>query len=167
MRPLVHTLQYGAGKDTLTIREVITVAYSREVELKQKGMLSKERQSDGLYVYARGRSSNKNEIENSKPWQNEQKGRIKSKSRSKLTGKSNKTCCVCGTEGHWKRDFPERKKSLFHNKSSNSENIAENLPGPTAPTASLFVSKEEWVLDSGCTFHTTPRKELLTELVEF
>lgn len=32
--PLVHTLQYGTWKDTLTVSEVMASAYSKEVELK-------------------------------------------------------------------------------------------------------------------------------------
>ena len=92
---------------------------------------------------------------------------MRSKSRGKPSGKTDKTCWVCGAEGHWKRDCPERKKGSSHQRSSNSANVAANLPGPMALTASLFVSEEEWVLDSGCTFHITPRKEILTDLVEF
>ena len=45
--------------------------------------------------------------------------------------------------------------------------MAQKLPGPIALTTSLLVSKDEWVLDSGCTFHITQRRELLTEFKEF
>ena len=31
---LVHTLQYGTGRDTLTVSEVVTSAYSKEAELR-------------------------------------------------------------------------------------------------------------------------------------
>ncbi|KAF8077390.1 hypothetical protein N665_1041s0005 [Sinapis alba] len=34
-------------------------------------------------------------------------------------------------------------------------------------TASVQDTKEEWVLDSGCTFHITPNKEVLFDLEEF
>lgn len=44
--------------------------------------------------------------------------------------------------------------------------MAETLPGPIALTVSLLVSEEEWMLDSGFTFHITPRRELLTEFKE-
>lgn len=43
--PLVHTLKYGMGKDTLTLREVTTSAYTKEVELRQKGLLNKGKSS--------------------------------------------------------------------------------------------------------------------------
>lgn len=38
---LVHTLKYDSGKDTLTINEVVTSAYSKEVELKEKRIVNK------------------------------------------------------------------------------------------------------------------------------
>lgn len=37
--PLVHTLKYGSGKDTLTVHEVVTSAYAKETELIEKGAL--------------------------------------------------------------------------------------------------------------------------------
>lgn len=165
--PLVHTLQYGTGRDTLTVSEVMTAAYSKEAELKQKGLLSNGKQSEGLYVDARGRQSQRNEGGYNRSRNNKQKGRGRSKSRGKNGGKTDKTCWVCGSEGHWKRDCPERRNESSQFKPANSTNFAENLPGPLVLTASLLVLEEEWVLDSGCTFHITPRKELLTDLVEF
>lgn len=45
--------------------------------------------------------------------------------------------------------------------------MAKDLPGPIALTVSLIVSHEEWVLESGCTFHITQRRDLLSEFVEF
>lgn len=65
--PLVHTLQYGTGKDTLTVNEVMTAAYSKEVELKQKGLLTRGKQSEGLYVDSRGRQSTRGETAKGKP----------------------------------------------------------------------------------------------------
>lgn len=44
---LVHILQYGTGKDTLTVNEVMTAAYSKEVELKKKVVTTKGKLSEG------------------------------------------------------------------------------------------------------------------------
>lgn len=63
---LVHTLQYGTGKDTLAVSEVMASAYSKEVELKQKGVGAKGRQSEGLYTESRGRLNNRGESGNGK-----------------------------------------------------------------------------------------------------
>lgn len=58
--PLVHTLKYGSGKDTLTVNEVITSAYSKETELREKGLLGKNKNvAEGLYVNERGRNDRK------------------------------------------------------------------------------------------------------------
>lgn len=97
--PLVHTLQYGMGKDTLTVNEVMTAAYSKEVELKQKGLLTRGKQSEGLYVDSRGRQSTRGETAKGKPW-NKGKGRFRSKSRGRSSTKSEKACWICGSETH-------------------------------------------------------------------
>lgn len=164
--PLVHTLQYGTGKDTLTVNEVVTAAYPKEVELKQKGLLTRGKQAEGLYVDSRGRSTTRGDSGKGKPW-NRGKGRFRSKSRGKTTEKSDTACWVCGSESHWKRDCPERKKGFQQLKQQEGANIAAKLPGPTTLTASLVVSEDEWVLDSGCTFHITPRREVLSDFEEF
>ena len=61
---LVDTLKYGTTKETLTMNDVINSAYSKEVELKEKGLLNKSRSdAEGLYVEdSRGRSDKKGYI---------------------------------------------------------------------------------------------------------
>lgn len=55
--PLVHTLKYGSGKDTLTVSDVVSAAYSKETELREKGVLGKSKSdAEGLYVGDWGRS---------------------------------------------------------------------------------------------------------------
>ncbi|CAA7038779.1 unnamed protein product [Microthlaspi erraticum] len=135
--PLVHTLQYGSGKETLTVNEVVTSAYSKEAELRQKGLLNKSRQvAEGLYVESRGRSD-------------KQGGSPKNKSRSKSKqkfDKNNTGCFICGSEDHWKRECPERKKP------PNSANIAVEPKQPIVLTVSTQDSKKEWVMDSAITY---------------
>lgn len=40
------------------------------------------------------------------------------------------------------------------------------LPTSIALTASLLAKSDEWVLDPGCTFHITPRREVLSNFEE-
>ena len=48
---LVHTLKYGNGKETLTIKEVTTSAYAKEAELKEKGLLKRSKSdAEGLVL---------------------------------------------------------------------------------------------------------------------
>ena len=96
---LVHTLKYGTGKDTLTVTEVVSSAYAKETELKQRGLLGKSGKSnEGLYVESRGRSSKRNDRGNHNIQSD--KGRSRSRghrSQSKLrANKDGKTpCFIC------------------------------------------------------------------------
>ena len=40
------------------------------------------------------------------------------------------------------------------------------LPDTVALTASLQSTRNDWVMDSGCTFHITPRREVLSDFME-
>lgn len=156
---LVHTLKYGSGKDTLTINEVVTSAYSKEIELKEKGLFSRSKaDAEGLYVESRGRSDKKG----GSNWRGKSKGRGRSQSKPRFN-KNSKGCFVCGKEDHWKRDFPERK----NHKAPGAANVTTKSKDPMVLTASTVSTEKEWVLYSGCTFHITPDKESLFDLQEF
>lgn len=70
---------------------------------------------------------------------------------------------MCGKKGHFKRDCSERKEQ----KSSSSAYVVEEKEFPMILSASIHDTKEECVLDSGCTFHITPKREVLFDLEEF
>lgn len=48
-----------------------------------------------------------------------------------------------------------------------SANVVYEVPQPMALTVSTDYNKDEWVLDSGCTFHITPDKNWLFDLKDF
>lgn len=58
---LVHTLKYGNGKETLTLQEVTTSAYAKEVELKEAGLIGKARSNAEGLIAERGRSESKSQ----------------------------------------------------------------------------------------------------------
>ena len=154
---LRDTLKYGVGKTvTLTVEDVTSSAYSKEIELREKGLLGKTKPNSERLFVGRGRTENRNSGQGG----NKSKGNDKiSKSRPKGQPKT-RECWVCGKEGHFKADCPERKKA----KSAANMTIEEEHP--MILTSSLHDTKNEWVLDSGCTFHITPDKGVLFDLEE-
>ena len=78
-------------------------------------------------------------------------------------------CWFCKKEGHIRRNCPSRKKGQ-ENGSGKSEfaNISYGYNSGYAGYDSgegLIISDlspcDEWILDSSCTFHMTPRREYL------
>lgn len=120
--PLVHTLKYGTGKETLTVREVKTSAYAKAAELRFKGVLKKGKSSsEGLYVESRGRSSKRNNGGQEQGKSKNQGGKSKSKNRFNKGNKG--TCLICGKEGHWKRECPSRGQRQNEGSSVNSASV--------------------------------------------
>lgn len=64
-------------------------------------------------------------------------------------------------EGHFKHDCPKRKDKNYE-----TTNVAHEKEHPMILTASVQETKDEWVLDSGCSFHITPTKHVLFDLEE-
>ena len=148
---LKDTLKYG--KETLSLDEVISAAYSKELDLKASGKTSK---SNGEGLNVRGRSEKK-----------ENQGRSHSKSRSK--SRTKKTCWTCHKEGHIKRFCPQRKKNnakADDNSTGDAASVSEEYDNADVLTVSRTDPRDEWILDSGCTFHMTPRKDWLFDFKE-
>lgn len=93
------------------------------------------------------------------------------KSRSKSRGrKSNKTCRYCKKSGHEISDcFILKKKQEKQEKGKSPQSPeAANIEADSGDDITLSVvtsnkrSKTEWILDTGCTFHMCPYKDLFT-----
>lgn len=154
---LKETLKYG--RDSLSLSEVTGAARSKERELRESGKLSKS-DGEGLYV-ERGRSDSRKGSGKPWKWRSRSKfGRSKSRPRN---SKTNKGCFVCGKEDHWKKDCPDRRS----NKQENTANLAEGPKQPLVLTISTKDTQEEWVMDSGCSFHITPDRSYMFYLEEF
>ncbi|WZZ59084.1 hypothetical protein YC2023_059191 [Brassica napus] len=155
---LVHTLKYGNRKETLTLNEVTSFVYAKEVELKEKGLIGKAKSNAEGLVVARGRPERKGSGQSS--------GRSKSRdSRSKSRLKNQhkaRECWICGKEGHFKKDCPEKKNG----RAADSANVAQEKEFLMILTASEKDPKSEWAMDSGCTFHITPDRDALFDFKE-
>ena len=157
---LVHTLKYGNSKETLTLKEVTTSAYSKEVELREKGLLGKSSSAaEGLLVSKRN-GEKRQGVKQRRGRSKSGDSRFKKNSRSQTPAKL-REFWACGCEGHFKRDCPERKDG---NKQQNA-NVAQRQE-PMILTASIHDTRDQWVLDSCCTVHITPDREVLFDFKE-
>lgn len=152
--PLVHTLKYGRDQDTISLKEITSAAYSIELDMKAKcGQGSSGKSSEGLYFQSRGRPEKKHTS----------KG--KTNDRSKSRPKTKRTCWICGAEGHFKRECPKRNHQGSLVKGEASIGKAQDNE-PVMLTASSQVNREGWVLDSGCSYHMTFRRDLMFDVEE-
>ncbi|KAF5775409.1 putative RNA-directed DNA polymerase [Helianthus annuus] len=149
----VDTLMYA--RETLSMEEVLAALNSKELKKKT---VDKEEGSDGLYV--RGRPENRS----SKSF----KG---SSSRSKSKTKFKRKCFVCNSEKHLKKDCPEWKRKKTESSSSKSytshsvqEDSSDGYDSADVLSVTWDEVKKHWVMDSGCSFHMTPRREYFKDL---
>ncbi|GJV12522.1 retrotransposon protein, putative, ty1-copia subclass [Tanacetum coccineum] len=114
---------------------------------------------DGLYV--RGRSNHQD---------NQGRGSSRSKSKGKETYKLK--CYICYSEDHLKKDCPKRnkKKSTGFVKKNVGQGSSIHSEDYDNGDLLMAVSEErflEWIIDSGGSFHMTPRRDFLFDFKEF
>ena len=155
---LRDTLRYGTGRTTLTLDEVVAAIYAKELENGSNSKGSKG-EAESLYVREkgdqRGRSDNRD---------------INSRSKSRSKSRGRKVCWSCGEEGHFKGSCPNKGKT--HNKpkhqGSSSRGEAAMVKDNKNEATGLYVLEalystdinleNEWVLDTGCSYHMTYKK---------
>ncbi|KAL8553934.1 hypothetical protein ACS0TY_002262 [Phlomoides rotata] len=150
------------GRDNVTLDIVVNGLKSKELDLRQHGS------SKGEVMHVRGRS--KTRYQNKKHVENGQGSKGNgNKARSKSTTKTRK-CFKCHEPGHMIKDCPQKN----HDKQNNNEhaNIVfgqENFGEVhmvTEPCVnsvhSIGMNRHEWLIDSGCSYHMSPFKELFT-----
>lgn len=146
----VDTLKYE--RQSLKLEEVVIAIVAKDNDFKT----FERSQADAENLNVKGRPKKKNW---KKGGNNRGRGRSKSKNRAKK-------CFVCHKEGHFRRDYPERRNNKKESEAG-SVNIASN-GYESADVLVIFEarSSEKWVLDSGCTFHMTPNRSLFTTFQE-
>ncbi|KAH9801673.1 hypothetical protein KPL71_001112 [Citrus sinensis] len=140
---LVDTLIYG--------RQALTMVDVKET-LSSKAATKKEsKEAEGLM--ARGRSEKK---------ENNRGKQKRSKSRPK-----NKKCLTCHKEGHFKKDCPDRKNKSrdMKEKTGDATVASESIESNGYDSAEVLIvtndqTRSKWVLDSDCSFHMCPNKNL-------
>ena len=140
------------GRESLTLEDVLGALRSRDFEIKKD---KKAASSSGEGLRVRGRPDKRFNS----------KGRKKSNSRSQSRGRgntSNVICWSCKKEGHIRRNCPSRRKgqeTAFDK--PESANVSDGYDSCEGLTISELKPGDEWILDSGCTFHMTPRRDWL------
>ena len=90
-------------------------------------------------------------------------GTWKGRSKSRV-GEDRNKCFYCKEEGHWKRNCPKLKGN-WKNASKASEASSSMVASSSEEEKSevLMVSTscthDNWIMDSGCTYHMTSRRE--------
>ena len=129
------------GRNSLTLDDVLGALRSRELEIK----IEKKATSEGL------------QVKGMTPRRDQQKGR--GKSRSKSRGK--RVCWHCQKEWYLRRNCPDRKKGskgIFNN---DLVNFSNGYANSEVLNVSTNQETNEWIMDSGCSYHMTPRKGLM------
>ncbi|CAA7047040.1 unnamed protein product [Microthlaspi erraticum] len=148
---LKHTLKYG--RESLSLEEVVSAARSRERELSEDHRSDKN-QAASLYTGERGRQPYKGV-----------KGK-NDRSRSRSSSNTRLTCWFCKKEGHIKKDCYARKKKYGIEPQGEAGVITEKLVYTEALSVNGQESKEQWVIDSGCTYHMTSRRDWFSDFNE-
>ena len=157
----VDTILYG--KDTLTMSEVRAALNSKEIQKKSEDRT----ETGGEGLFARGRSE-KREHRNSK-----NNGKRNNRSRSRSRAHTDKKCFYCKKEGHFKDECYALKNKL--NRENNNNKTKDKGEASVASdgydSADVLVVSDvdsglEWILDSGCSFHMCPNKNLFSKLEE-
>ncbi|GJT58282.1 retrovirus-related pol polyprotein from transposon TNT 1-94 [Tanacetum coccineum] len=149
----VETLLYG--RESLTLEDVLSSLNSRELKKRT------DAKDDGDGLYVRGRSDHRGN-----------QGRGSSRSKSKGKGTYKLKCYICYSEDHLKKDCPKRnkKKSTGFVKKNAGQGSGMHSEGYDNGDLLMAVSEErflEWIIDSGGSFHMTPRRDFLFDFKEF
>ena len=142
------------GKDSLTLEEVKATLYTRELRLK--ATCDNKNYGSGLVVRS-GRNSRKNKGSNNS-------NSSRSDTCNSRDGSSNtKTiiCYHCQEPGHFRSKCPELKNkshaTVVESKQNKSYDSEEDLALISCVESSDLV--DSWILDSGSSFHMSPRRD--------
>ncbi|KAH9648136.1 hypothetical protein KPL70_025471 [Citrus sinensis] len=145
----VDTLLYG--RQTLTLKDVKSALESKDLKKRAEG----KDQGMGEILMAKSNADKKKKHE--KKGSNQKENTDKKKKKRK--------CYFCQKEGHYiKYCFEKKKLEKIQKETSGKAAIAsedeEDSDGADVLIAAEKQPTEEWILDSGCSFHMTPNKQL-------
>lgn len=162
---LRDTLRYS-NRETLTLDDVVAAINSKELDFGSNPKGSKS-QAEGLYVKEKGDQRGRGE----------RKEKHSKQQRSRSKSKNRKACWICEEEGHFKNSCPNRNKLQGKAKDAgSSRGEAAMVTANRSDSTGLYVSEalhltdisleDVWVMDTGCSYHMTYKKEWFEDLKE-
>lgn len=150
---LVITLMWG--KETLILKEIISAILSFNLRKK----IGDENSKDEELVVRSNQECGRNKSRN---------GSRNNKARSKSNKRKDIQHYKCEKIGHIKQEYSEKKKGDAKNKedSLKSMNVVEENSESDdrdilSISSNLNYPIDSWILDSTCSYHMTPNKDLL------
>ncbi|CAH9119673.1 unnamed protein product [Cuscuta europaea] len=143
------------GRDDITLDIVINGLRSKELDLKHSRSHHRE-SGEALFVRGRSKSRSRNPKKDNHDKGNRQPGKKRFKSRKRV-------CYNCGNPGHFIKDCTQPKKNDQANVVTNK--YVEDEVFMVCDQANSVLSsltETEWLIDSGCTYHMTPFRNLVS-----
>ena len=139
------------GKDTVRLEEVRSALHSRELRHRASSS-GTDNQASGLFVGGVKGHGNKR----------------KSKDRKSFPRgpKPTDTCNYCKEKGHWKSDCPKKKKEQQSGSAAVAEDEAKSDSDIALVVHGHTHSSDVWVMDTGASYHMTPRREWFSKYTE-
>ncbi|CAH9140086.1 unnamed protein product [Cuscuta epithymum] len=109
-----------------------------------------------MFVRGRSKGRSKNSKQNSQSKNPSQPGRKRSKSRKRV-------CYNCGNTGHFIKDCPHPKKTEHASVAVDKCDLDDILMVcDHVNSVRNPLSEHEWLIDSGCTYHMSPFRDLFS-----
>ncbi|CAH9095979.1 unnamed protein product [Cuscuta epithymum] len=146
------------GRDDITLDIVINGLKSKELDLRHSRGHNNHSKDSGEAFFVRGRSKSRSRYPRK---ENQDKN---SRQPGKKRYKSKKRVCYnCGNPGHFIKDCTQPKRNEQANSVTNKEMSDEVFMVCDQANSILSnLTEFEWLIDSGCTYHMTPFRNMFT-----
>lgn len=166
------------GRDSVTLETIVYCLKLKELDLKNAGDRNKG-SGEVMHVSGRSKSRQQKHAKNSENQSNDSGGKKKNydKGRSKFRSKGRK-CYNCSEVGHYIKQCPKpnKNKNDEHANVASVDNMGDvlmvtSMCSTSASSSSVnsvsdALGESEWLVESGCTFHISPYKNLFSSVKE-